>query len=870
MATKGVAKTTDDKARELKPGELRQRCNLGNFSFRTTDDVPPLDQIVGQERAIQALKSGLAFNIGLNPHANIVVTGLNGTGRMTLIKSKLEDLATEQAASTERVFAWACAYNFKKPAEPSSIRFNNGKAALFQKKMCDLLADLKEKVAASEQLLGSLTQAIGDEEQAKFNMGLQELSAEANPDGVELAFRMSHQGPQITVTLKTQEDEAQVKVTKIGYFPTAIVFLDEAGNNIPSDQINQRLAQKDLEKSDAWYEKVVSLFTSVRGEIARRSSEAQKEYLLKVTEPFLHALEEYKNALQGADRKDRPGLERTVEFLEGLAEYVEKNFFKIVQYEHLREHAENTQNANPHDDGEKIIVLAAQDPYLPFQINVLHEPEGAGKLPVVIETNPKYSNLFGRVDSRFNMGAGRASADHTMVRKGSIHAANGGFIIMDALALLRNPDAWEALKRTIKERRITISSRAEEMDFFRFDADLKPEPIPFRCKIVLVTTPEIYYLLARHDPDFSELFKIVAPFDYEMPMDENAVSSYVAFVSLIQHKKQLPPFTRGAVARIVEEGLRLAENKEKISTQFGRIEDVIAEAGNIAENRKDKTVCKTHVLQALAAQEDRSGLIADKMHEHVLRGMKLIDTSGEVVGQINALSVFQLPDGNSFGIPLRMTAQTFLGARGFVNIEREAKLSGPTYDKAFFTIQGYFGGHYGKTRPLAVSVSVAMEQSYGGIDGDSASLAGTAVITSALSGIPVKQSIAITGSMNQFGNVQPIGGVRAKIEGFFKVCKARGLDGTQGVIIPSQNVQQLMLKEEIVEAVRKGKFHVWAVGRIDEALTILMGKEAGEPNENGEYPADSIHGAAQKSLKEYLQRTREVMVPLGNNPELKQ
>jgi lon-related putative ATP-dependent protease len=456
-----------------------------------------------------------------------------------------------------------------------------------------------------------------------------------------------------------------------------------------------------------------------------------------------------------------------------------------------------------------------------------------------------------------------------MIRKGSLHAANGGFIVIDALSLLRNWDTWEALKRTIKERRITISSRAEEMDMFRFDADLKPEPIPFRCKIVLVTTPEIYYVLVRNDPDFRELFKIVATFDHEMPVDKESVSSYVAFVAMVQHKKQLPPFTKGAVARIVEEGSRYAENKGKISTQFGIIEDLIAEAGTIAKTQGNKDVSKKHVLQALAAQKERSGLLADKVYEHFLDGMKLIDTSGETVGQINALAVFQLPDGNSFGVPSKMTAQTFLGKSGFVSIEREAKLSGPIFDKAFFTIQGYLGGRYGKTQPLAVSISIAMEQSYG-VDGDSASLAGTAVITSALSGIPIKQGIAITGSMNQFGQVQPIGGVQEKIEGFFRVCKARGLDKTQGVIIPAQNVQQLMLQEEILEAVRKGKFHVWAVEHVDEALKILMGKEMGEPDEKGQYPADSIHGAVQKSLKEYLQYAKDAMASSGNNPELKQ
>lgn len=779
---------------ELAWRALRWHCDPDKLEFTTTDEVEPLQKIVGQERAIRALQYGLSLDIGTNPFAHIFVTGMSGTGRETLVKRELERLARDMYTLTNRAFGWVYVTNIHNPTQPIAIRFRAGEAQEFKEHIANILGQIQEYARSAPDLLRQSCHAF---EQTQYDLFMSQL-AKINEAYKEQAEKL---GEDI-VTFDLGENPPP--------YPASVLILKNnrqlKGNEITPEQLQTA-------------NQIVRMYTLMQQVIMKFAVEEQAKLFepTNLFELLEHFLEHWKTKNVSPD--DLPAQTRIVKFLETLLEYTVKNFRTFVDYEQKKMYADPNKQGVLNE-----FSLDTTDPYLPFRVNVVVQP-ATEELPVIVETRPTYINLFGKIGTRFFMG--RQFADHTMIHAGSLHAANGGFIIINALDLLKDPVAWDALKHTIKTRSIVIRDRFEEIGFLRSDTELKPEAIPFRCKIVLLGTPSIYYLLKKYDPDFEELFEIHAPFDFEMPLTSETLREYSAFVSLTQHQKQLLPFHKEAVAKIIEEAVRCSGKTKKISTQFGKLQRLIVEAGLIANSAKAPMAEKAHVDKALKAQEERASLIADKVREQISGGLKLIETRGEKVGQINALAIIELPD-YTFGIPLRISAQTYIGKAGIVSVEREAKLSGPLLDKTFSIIQGYIGGTYGKNRVLAVNASVAFEQSYAMSDGDSPSLAGTSVVLSSLSHYPIKQSVAITGSMDQFGNVQPVGGINEKIEAFFTVCKERGLDGMQGIIIPEQNVVHLMLNEEVVEAVRKKRFHIWPVKHIDEVLEILMDVQVDE------------------------------------------
>jgi lon-related putative ATP-dependent protease len=480
-----------------------------------------------------------------------------------------------------------------------------------------------------------------------------------------------------------------------------------------------------------------------------------------------------------------------------------------------------------------------------YQVNLLIDNSGLQGAPVVYEANPTYFNVFGRIEHIIQMGG--AITNFQMIKPGAIHRANGGYLILDCREVLLNIFSYEALKRCIRNREVKIEDIAEQ---FRMIAtvSLKPQPIPLDCKIVLIGTPLFYYLLYAYDPDFRKYFKVKVDFDHMMRNTWENVQQHALFIGTKCTEENLLHFDPGAVARLVEYAARLCGDQQHFSSSFIDIADLIREAAYFAERAGLDKVMAAQVEMALEARIYRSNRLEERIQELIDDGTLLIDTEGAVIGQVNGLTVYPLGD-YSFGKPVRVTVRTFLGRGGMVNIEREAKLSGPIHDKGVLILNGFFGERYGQDKPLVLSASICFEQSYAGVEGDSASTTELYGLLSSLAGLPVRQGIAVTGSVNQHGQVQPVGGVNEKIEGFYTVCKARGLNGEQGVVIPAGNCKSLMLKPEVVDAVRRGEFHIWAVSSIDQGIEILTGITAGERQADGSWPADTVNDRVDRRLR---------------------
>jgi ATP-dependent Lon protease len=492
------------------------------------------------------------------------------------------------------------------------------------------------------------------------------------------------------------------------------------------------------------------------------------------------------------------------------------------------------------------------DEFIEYQVNVVVDNSDAKGAPVIIEQNPRYKNLFGTIERVVDRN-GVWRTDFTRIKAGSVLKADGGFLVMHAWDALTEPGIWQTLKRVLRNRQIEI--QPAESGLLGASSALKPEPIDLSVKVIMIGDAYIYRLLYEMDDDFREIFKIRADFDTEMPNNEETISSYLSFIKALCEKEKLRPFELDGVAEMIEYGARLAGNQTKLSTRFATLADVIREAAYWAGKEAAALISGVHVRKAISERTERLNMLETKIHEMISDGSILIDTEGAVVGQVNGLSVYALGE-YEFGRPTRITARTAIGRAGIINIEREADMSGPTHDKGVLILTGFLRARYAQHKPLDLSASIAFEQSYAGVDGDSASSTEVYALLSSLAGIPLRQDLAVTGSVNQRGEIQPIGGVNLKIEGFFDVCRTRGLTGTQGVIIPHQNVKDLMLRHDVVEAVRTGTFHLYAVRTVDEGLEILTGKSAGTQSATGRFTAGSINDRVDRRLEEYARRTK--------------
>ncbi len=793
------------RARELPVSKLRRRCESKNFDFRTTADIKPCQDIIGQDRALSAIKTGLKLE---HRGYNIFITGLAGTGRTTTIKHLLERLEKKGPIPPDVCYM----NNFRNGMMPRCIELPAGQGNELDADMNRLVAELLTKIPAvfqSDYYKGRRKRLV-EEFQARQKDIVGGFEKELAGEGFTMV-RMQI-GPIIKPELVPLVDGNPVQLPQLEK-------LVEEGK-LPKEKV--KTYEESAEKLSERMQQVYSKVKDLEREANRLLEKLDRETL----QPVLHDL------IQEIDRKYRN------EELSRELEDVESALMRKLDL--FRSSEEEGQQPAAAETGER------EDPFREFRVNVVVDNSETKAPPVVIENFPNFRNLFGAIERDIVLG-GVSRTDHMNIRAGSFHRANGGHLVLNALDVLIEPGVWQSLKRTLKSSEAVIQSY--DPWSLMGSSTLKPEPMMLKVKIVLIGDDYLYYLLYQLDEDFRKIFKIKAEFDHEVKCSAAVIKQYAGFIRALAEKERLKPFDRRGVCALVEYGMRLAGRQNRLSTRFSEIADVIREADYRARENGNGSVRDTDVRAAIRLRNERVNLIEDKIQERIDDGTLMIDTAGSVVGQVNGLSVYDLGD-YMFGRPSRITARTSLGNAGVINIEREADLSGRTHNKGVLILGGYLRGTYGRRQPLAMSASLCFEQSYGGVDGDSASSTELYAILSSISELPLRQDIAVTGSINQKGEIQPIGGVNEKIEGFFRVCKARGLAGTEGVIIPEQNVGDLMLDEEIVEAVSRRKFHVYPVSSVDEGIAILTGIPAGKPSSEGVYPKKTVHRIVQDRLAE--------------------
>jgi lon-related putative ATP-dependent protease len=778
----------------LSPDELFWRCDPNQFEFATTAELSSLEGAIGQDRALTAIEFGLGIE---NDGFNIFILGEPGTGRSSTIKKILRKRADDRPVPGD----WCYVLDFEDETRPGLIELPAGKGKEFARDVETLVGRLAEelpKVFESktyEEQKNRIETQYQEKNKALFQKLEQQVSDEGfilqrTPSGLVLVPKRNEQ------PLSQQDYEALSDEERAA--------LDRKGEAM-QELLNEVLRQiRDLE-----------------GEMRREVAKMERDVLLFAVGHLFAELEEkyraFDRVLAHFDSCKKDILSRLDEFRPSQGPQITLPGLK----------------------------MGGQEPSFDrYRINSFVDNSALKGAPVIYEPNPTYFNIFGRIEHVIQMG--NAITNFTMIKPGALHRANGGYLILDCREVLINVFTYEALKRCIRNKEIRIEDMAEQ---FRLIAtvSLKPRPVPLNCKIILIGPPLLYYLLYQLDPDFRKFFKVKADFDRMMKNTWENVQQYAQFIATHCREEKLLPFDPTGVSRVIEYAARLIEDKNRLSSRFIDLCDLIREAAYYAGLQGRERVDTSHVELALEAKIYRSNKTEERIQELIDDGTILVDTEGTVVGQVNGLSVYMLGD-YAFGKPSRLTVRTYLGKGGVINIEREAKLSGPIHDKGVLILAGFFGERFAQDKPLALAASICFEQSYAGIEGDSASSAELYALLSSLAGLPLKQGIAVTGSVNQRGQIQPIGGVNEKIEGFYTVCKAKGVTGEQGVIIPAQNVKNLMLKPEVVEAVRNGRFHVWAVTTVDQGIEILSGIPAGEPGEDGSWPEETVNGRVDRRL----------------------
>jgi lon-related putative ATP-dependent protease len=793
--------------------DLYSCCKPDELPFKTTDDIPTLTETIGQKRALSALQ----FGLDIDSHGfNIYILGESGTGKLTTIKTILEDKSKNETIPND----WCYVYNFKNIDLPRAISLKPGTGLAFQKEMDELITVLRQeipKIFESKEYEKQRTKILEDF-QHKQKEQFTDLEKEAKDKDFTLRKTVSG---LILVPVKTTGETLSEEEYE-GLEPRVKKKIETIG--------------KELQ------EKLDDVIRIVREE-EKKIKDLMKDLERQATLSSIgHRIEELKKAYN--DNSEVPN-------------YLEQVMEDIL--EHLDDFKPQEEQAAP---SLQFMRPAKSEPsFVRYSVNVFvnnHELKGA---PVVIESNPTYYNLFGRVEHKLQYGV--AMTDFTMIKTGSLQQANGGYLVIDALELLKNIFSYDALKRTIKDKEIKIEDVWEQYRLLS-TATLKPQAIPFNVKIVLVGNPRLYYLLYNLDEEYRELFKVKA--DYENRMDRNPdhMLKYASFIKAKCDERGLRPFDRDAVAKVIEYGSRLAEHQRKLSAKFSDIADLLREADHWAKYNKHSLVTAGDVDKAFEEKTYRSNKVEKKILEATEEGTILIDTEGAVVGQINGLSVLDLGDYR-FGMPSRITARTYAGRAGIINIERETKMSGKIHEKAILILIGYLGGKYAIKQSLSLTAYLTFEQLYGGIEGDSATCAEVYALLSSISGVPLKQSYAITGSMNQHGDVQPIGGVNEKIEGFYEVCKLSGLNGGHGVIIPKRNLMNLMLKADVIDAVVNGKFTIYSIDKIEDGIEVLTGMHPGEMQTDGTYPEGTFNFLVAKKLKELSEALKGEKDPENND-----
>ena len=773
------------------------------MTCETTEGLAPLKEIIGQERAVRALK----FGIGIRDHGfNVYVAGWPGTGRTTAVKNFVEEIASKEPVPPD----WCYVNNFSNQYEPKAIQLTAGKGKEFQK-------DVKTLI---ENIRSALPKAFESEDYSRKREATLRTLEGQRKDLID------------KLNAKAQQESFVIQSTPIGLLLIPVI----KGKPV-SEEEALTLPQKTKDEIQEKRERLEDqLRTTMRQflDMERRISEEIKKLNRDVALYAIgHLVDDITEKYKGSSEVIAYLKEVQNDILDNLAQFVK---------------GEEAQPPTPFP-----LPWMKENPFKKYEVNVVVDNSDLKGAPVIMEANPTYPNLIGRTEKEAQFGA--LITDFTMIRGGALHKANQGYLIVRIEELIRNPFSYEALKHALRDRRILIEEPEERYGFISVKS-LKPQPIPLNAKVIIIGDPYVYQLLFTMDMEFNELFKVKAEFDTTMARTDENVQQYGAFVCALCEKEKLKHLDGSALAKVVEQSSRQADDQQKLSTRFAEIADIIREANFYALQDKSDNVTGVHIMKAIEEKIYRSKLIQEKIQEMITRGVILIGTEDEAVGQVNGLSVSGLGDFE-FGTPSRVTASLGLGREGVIDIEREAKMGGPIHTKGVLILSGFLNDKYAKDKPLSLSARLVFEQSYGGVEGDSASSTELYAILSALSGLPIKQSLAVTGSVNQKGEVQAIGGVNEKIEGFFEVCKARGLTGKQGVMIPESNVQNLMLKEEVVDAVKAGKFHLYSVKTIDEGIEVLTGVKAGEQGKDGVYEEGTVNHKVNECLKDMAAKLRE-------------
>ncbi len=779
----------------LSPEELTWRCDPAQFEFESTDKLSCLEGSIGQNRALTAIEFGLGIDAD---GFNIFILGEVGTGRSSTIKKLLEKRSLAESVPDD----WCYVHDFNDGSKPTYIRLPAGKGKEFQKGVDALVMQMAvaiPKLFESKEYEQAKNQITGESQEQNKKL-VQELEEQVNKKGFLLQRTV---GGLVLVPTKDKEPISQKDFAELDEDERMSI---EKTGAVLQDQLNKVLR------------KVVELEKEMRAATLQMEKDLFSRTLCHLYEDLVEKYQKYPKILTHFEVCIKDIIDRLDE---------------------LRP----SQGAQIMPGGKMVHQEPSFDRY---RINLLVDNGDAKGAPVVYEANPTYFNLFGRIEHIIT--AGTATTNFTMVKSGALHRANGGYLILDCREMLMNLFSYEALKRSLRNGEVKIEDMAEQYRLIA-TVSLKPEAIPLRCKVILIGVPWLYYLLYQLDPDFRKYFKVKADFDRMMNNTWENVQQYALFVATKCKEEKLLPFAPSGVARVVEHAARLIDDKNRLSSRFIDVADLIREAAFFAKCHAAETVEREHVELAIESKIYRSNRVEERVQELIDDGTLLIDTEGEVIGQLNGLSVYMLGD-YAFGRPTRITVRTFMGKGGVVNIEREAKLSGPIYDKGMLILSGFIGERFAQDKPMALAASICFEQSYGGVEGDSASSAEIYGLLSSLSGLPLSQAIAVTGSVNQRGQVQAIGGVNEKIEGFYVVCKTKGLNGKQGVIVPASNVKNLMLKQEVVDAVTAEQFHVWAVSDIDQGIELLTGVPAGEPKKDGTWPEGTVNYLVDKRLRE--------------------
>jgi lon-related putative ATP-dependent protease len=770
---------------------------------QTTEDLAPLGEIIGQERAVRALKFGLGIR---EQGFNIYVAGYPGTGRKTAVKNFVEEIASGEPVPPD----WCYVNNFSNQYEPRAIQLPAGKGKQFQNDVKNLIENIRTALPKAFE---------SDDYAARRETTIRSLERQRK----EVIDKLN---------AKAQQEGFVIQNTPIGLLLIPVVngkpLKEEELLSLP--QKTKDLIQEKRERLESELRNTMRQFLDMERKIREEINKLNRDVALYAIGNLVEDLiEKYK------------ALPEITAYLKNVQNDILDNIAQFVK-------RDEAQARMPFP-----VPWLKEAPFRKYEVNVVVDNSDVKGAPVIMEFNPTYTNLFGTTEKEAQFGA--LVTDFTMIRGGSLHKANRGYLIIPVEDLLRNPFSYEGLKRALRDQKIIVEEPQERFGFISTKG-LKPQPIPLSIKVVLIGNPYLYQQLFILDMEFTELFKVKAEFDTTMTRTEENVKRYAAFVCTICQKENLKHLDASGLAKLVEYSQRLAEDQQKLSTRFAEVADIVREANFYATQDNAKLVTGSHVKKAIEEKIYRSKLIQEKIQEMIQREIILIDTDAEKVGQVNGLSVMGLGDF-AFGSPSRVTASIGLGREGVIDIEREAKMGGPIHTKGVLILSGYLNEKYAQDKPLGLSTRLVFEQNYGGVEGDSASSTELYAILSALSGLSIKQNLAVTGSVNQKGEVQAIGGVNEKIEGFFEVCKAKGFTGQQGVMIPASNVQNLMLKEEVVDAVKAGKFHIYSAKTIDEGIEVLTGVKAGERRKDGTFEEDTVNYRVDKQLKNMAEKLKD-------------